>query len=190
VAEKCWSIFSFYGNNEVVARVTEWIGELNQIESNAIESDATHSIMRIFYPEIGTEAIDFGTKSIYPDLDVLSENSIGFITAWTPPNAFQDHITNLLIALDEEVVVKNYFHTETNGFGYRYTTSDGGEGIYEQHGYVDRDDCSSDEDEDEMVEELEELLKEYERDSLENLLDDFPGRKKRLKPLLQYFEIH
>ena len=188
MANNCWSQFSFFGNKKVIDQIRKWDRELAEATATSKDSECQSAVIRVFYAGLVDES-DLGSKWVLPLPDIADPGEIGFLSAWVPPNKLQDHITALLFSLDKKAVVKNYYHTEANVFGIRYTTAYDSENIYSQETAVSEDDLVLGQAQGAVEEALGELLTEREREIVEYLIDDVSGRSKKLRKALAYLDI-
>ena len=188
MANNCWSKFSFFGNKKVIDQIRKWDRELAEPTAIPEDSDCQSAVIRVFYAGLVDES-DLGSKWVLPLPDIADPGEIGFLSAWVPPNKLQDHITALLFSLDKKAVVKNYYHTEANVFGIRYTTAYDSKNIYSQETAVSEEDLVLGQAQGAVEEALGELLTEREREIVEDLIDDVSGRSKKLRKALAYLDI-
>ena len=188
MANNCWSKFSFFGNKKVIDQIRKWDRELAEPAATPEDSERQLAVIRVFYAGLVNES-DLGSKWVLPLPDIADPEEIGFLSAWVPPNKLQDHITSLLFSLDKKVVVKNYYHTEDNVFGIRYTTAFDSKNIYSQEASVSEEDLGLSPAQGAVEEVLGELITEREREIVECLIDDVSGRSKKLRKALAYLDI-
>jgi hypothetical protein len=188
MANSCWNSFSFFGNRKVMEQADLWIKALDLIcrSENINYLEATQ---KIFYANDKGEYNTLDMEWINPDPTFDTPKEIGLISLWGPPNAFQDYITLILFKFDHKVVVRNYFRTEANQLGVRYTTPEDAESVYTQSAEVNVGDLDANISTDQIFDNLGELLEAKEKEIIEYLIDDMPGRAKKLKKSFMYLEI-
>lgn len=177
MANHCWNLFSFYGNERVLEQVKQWQDQLNQIKPTEDDKFCMRAIRQVFYPNAkADEQLDYGSKWVHQDTDAISpaEYQLGFQSAWSSPDELQKHLTLVLRELDNFVLVENFYWIENGDEGYVYTAVNSEDAICIQTAYVE---CPYEEfdDSEEAESHMEELLAEYQHDALSDLLFEVPA---------------
>jgi hypothetical protein len=191
MANICWNLFSFYGNETVTEQVKKWQEGLDSIEPTEDDKYCMRAIHKIFYSNIDLEEeIDFGSKWVHQDKNSFSpeKNQLGFQSAWSSPNELQKHLTLLLHKLDKNVLVENSYNMEDSSMGYVYSAvNETGEICIEvAHAELNLDDFESNEDADS---EQQELLNEWQEDTVTDLIQKVPAIAEVVKKNLPHLEI-
>ena len=124
MANTCWNLFSFYGNEKVTKQVMEWQEALDSVEPTEEDEHCMRAIRIVFYPNVNPdEGLDYGSKWVHQDDEALSpeENQLGFQSAWSSPDELQKHLTLLLHKLDKNVLVENSYNIDDGSIGFVYT---------------------------------------------------------------------
>jgi hypothetical protein len=190
MANKCWNQFSFYGNKKVMERVTTWSQELDVVQPTSNDPYCMRAVFEVFYPGRQIVEVSLGSKWVHPELGLADKGEIGLVSAWESPDDLQDYLTLELFKLDPLVVVRNSYNTESFDFGCRYTTAYDLSNVYCQEAFVNETDLDEEVEPEEKYEALAEQLLALEIEALENLLDDMPGRAKKLKKPMKHLSIN
>lgn len=187
MANKCYNTFSFFGNEKVRKQVEVWDSNLKKLSAVKTESYAESTIFEVFWPgETVQSAIPYlGSKWAYSDFGksiALDAGELGFVSAWSAMDSFQDHLTQVLSKLDKNVVVLLSSSTEEYEESARYTalTSDGE--IFSQSAELEYEDGDQKEDPNYT------LFYEHQIDACSELIDEVPGAEPRLKKHLQQLD--
>jgi len=192
MANTCWNLFSFYGNEKVVEQVKKWQEALDSVKPTEDDKFCMGAIRTVFYPdaEIGEE-IYYGSKWVHQDKESLGpdESQLGFQSAWSSPNDLQEHLTLLLHKIDKNVVVENDFNTEDGSMGFVYTAvnEDGEVCLEETSAEVNTEDFEDIED---AQIEQQECLKEWQVDIVTDLIQKVPSIKETVKRHMSYLNIY
>jgi hypothetical protein len=186
MADSCWNLISFYGNESVVEQVKQWQAELDSIKPTEEDAFCMRAIREVFYLDTKpSENLDYGSKWVHQDIDALSPevHQLGFQSAWTSPDELQKHLTRILYKLDKHILVENFFWIENSSEGYVYTAINSKGEVCIQTGvaecsYAEFDDSESAEDD------MEERLTEYQIDALSGLLTEVPAISGAIKRFL------
>jgi len=185
MSDKCYNIFTFFGNKDVQDQVNTWYEQLE--EAHKPSENLPYSSTSLFNVFLLGEDHDplawFGQKWVYPDFGKeidLNSNELGFVSAWGSPDGLQDLLTKKLAALDKNVVILNTYNSSEYQEAFRYTTigSDGNirsEGTY-LHPLDSEDDFNY------------QLYYEHQIDCIEDLIDEVPKIKKNLAKELKRVE--
>ena len=133
MADNCYNLLKFFGNEKVISQVKEWKTQLEKIQPTDDDPECLRAIREVFYPEsTADESIDYGSKWVilYNNSDTPEENQISLISAWNPPVELQKRIASLLYRFDKHVIVENHYNTDNNYIGFVYTTPYDSENAY------------------------------------------------------------
>ena len=187
MANKCYNTFSFFGNAKVSKQVEVWYSKLQEASTAKTEQHSVSTIFEVFWPgETVQSAIPYlGSKWAYPDFGesiALDAGELGFVSAWSAMDDFQDHLTQVLSKLDKNVVVLLSSSTEAYEESARYTalTSDGE--IFSQSAELEYEDGDQKEDPNYT------LFYEHQIDACSELMDEVPGAEPRLKKHLKQLD--
>lgn len=179
MADNCYNTFTFFGNAKVLKQVEKWEAELKAAASAKHDGSSAKAIFEVFFPEVEDQsAITYlGVKWAYPDFGEsipLDSGELGFVSAWSAMEDFQDHLTEVLHKIDKNVVVRLLYNTDSLEEGARYTVAveDGqmlSKEIELQFKDVNRE------------EPIYVLFHEHCLDSCEELVDELPALKAKLK---------
>ncbi len=191
MANTCWNLFSFYGNEKVIEQVKKWQKALDSAKPTADDKYCMGAIRTIFYPDSNSdEEIDYGSKWVHQDNEAFSpeDNQLGFQSAWTSPNELQKHLTIYLHTLDIDVLVENSYNIEDGSMGFVYTAinSDGNICIEIAHADLNLDDFDDSED---AEFDQQERLNEWQVDTVMDLIEEAPNISETVKKHLPYLEI-
>ncbi|NQW69827.1 MAG: hypothetical protein HQ457_05555 [Betaproteobacteria bacterium] len=191
MANTCWNLFSFYGNEKVVAQVKKWQEALDSAKPTEDDKYCMGAIRTVFYPDAESgEEIYYGSKWVHQDKEALGpdENQLGFQSAWSSPNDLQEHLTLLMHKLDRSVLVENSYNIEDGSMGFVYTAidSDGNICIEIAHADLNLDDFDDREDADA---DQQERLNEWQEDTVIDLITKVPNIELNVKTYMPYLEI-
>ena len=191
MANTCWNLFSFYGNEKVAKQVMEWQEALDSVEPTEEDKHCMRAIRIVFYPNVNPdEGLDYGSKWVHQDDEALSpeENQLGFQSAWSSPDELQKHLTLLLHKLDKNVLVENSYNIEDGSMGFVYSAinEDGEVCLEVAHAELNREDFDDIEDADF---EQQERLEEWQVDTVHDLIRKVPSIAEVVKKDLPYLEI-
>jgi hypothetical protein len=191
MANTCWNLFSFYGNERVINQVKQWQKGLDEVQPTEDDKYCMSAIQAVFYPDAkADESLDYGSKWVHQDTDAFSpeENQLGFQSAWSSPDELQKHLTLILHKLDKEILVENSYNMEDGGMGFVYTAidSDGNVCIEIAHTDLNLDDFDDREDADA---EQQERLNEWQEDTVVDLITKVPNIEGTVKTHMPYLEI-
>jgi len=191
MADTCWNLISFYGNEKVVEQIKQWQSRLDSFKPTEEDAYCMRAIRDVFYPDAKlTENLDYGSKWVHQDTDALSpeDYQLGFQSAWSSPDELQKHLTVILHKLDANVLVENVFSIENRSEGYVYTTINSKGEICIQTAYAE---CSYDEfdDSEDAEEDMEERLAEYQIEALSDLIIEVPPMAAVIKKYLPHVDI-
>jgi hypothetical protein len=191
MANTCWNLFSFYGNERVVNQVKQWQKGLDEVQPTEDDKYCMSAIQAVFYPDAkADESLDYGSKWVHQDTDAFSpeENQLGFQSAWSSPDELQKHLTLILHKLDKEILVENSYNMEDGGMGFVYTAidSDCNVCIEIAHADLNLDDFDDREDADA---EQQERLNEWQEDTVVDLITKVPNIEGTVKAHMPYLEI-
>lgn len=183
MANNCYNIYSFYGNKKVIEQVKKWKEELNSIPSTDEDPYCKVAVFRVFYPNIeNIESVELGSKWVHQDDNSISpsDEQIGFLSAWGPPNSLLKNMACLLFKLDKTVVIENNFNIDNGTIGVSYVSPYDEENCYiqEAHFEFERNEV---EDLDTAYEIIQGKLMEAQIEILDYLMDDMPGTAKKIK---------
>ncbi len=191
MANTCWNLFSFYGNEKVLEQVKQWQKDLDSVKPTEEDKHCMRAIRAVFYSDSKEdEALDYGSKWVHQDSEAFSpeENQLGFQSAWSSPNELQKHLTQLLHEFDKNVLVENSYNIEDGSMGFIYTAlnSDGDICIQTAHADCDYDDF--DDSEDAEIDQ-QERLNVYQIDAVSDLLNEAPNVVSVAEKNMPYLEI-
>jgi hypothetical protein len=191
MANTCWNLFSFYGNEKVVEQVKKWQKGLDSVQPTEDDKNCMGAIQAVFYPDTKEdEDIDYGSKWVHQDNKSFSPNEyqLGFQSAWDSPDELQKHLTLLLFNLDKNVLVENSYNIEDGSMGFVYTAinSDGNVFIEIAHADLNLDDFDDREDADD---DQQERLNEWQEDTVVDLITKVPNIEGTVKTHMPYLEI-
>jgi len=191
MANTCWNLFSFYGNQAVIEQIKEWQKGLDSVEPTEDDKYCMRAIQAVFYPDAKEdEALDYGSKWVHQDKKAFSpeENQLGFQSAWSSPDELQKHLTLLLHKLDKNVLVENSYNIEDGSMGFVYSAinEDGEVCLEVAHAELNREDFDDIEDADF---EQQERLEEWQVDTVHDLIRKVPSIAEVVKKDLPYLEI-
>lgn len=176
MANNCYNLISFFGNDAVLEQVKKWRLSLDKLNATNDDDGSVKAINQIFYPKIKPKDIDYGSKWIYMDdtPNTPSEYQLGITSAWSSPDLFLERLASLLYKYDPNVVVENRINNDDGSLGFRYITPYDESKFYVQRfdGEVDYD--SYDEPE-EAEEAAEEVYREFHLEYLTDLMMDRPN---------------
>lgn len=191
MANNCYNLLKFFGNEKVVSQVKEWKTQLDKIQPTEDDPECLRAIREVFYPESpDNEPINYGSKWVILDNNSNSpeEDEISLMSAWNPPLELQKRIASLLHKLDKHVVVENFYNTDNNYIGFAYTTPYDSENAYSQltEVKIESDEDFGDEDYDPQAdqEQAEARLLEERAVILDYLMDDMQGTAKVIKKFI------
>ena len=68
MANTCWNLFSFYGNEKVLEQVKQWQKDLDSVKPTEKDKHCMRAIRAVFYPDSKEdEALDYGSKWVHRD---------------------------------------------------------------------------------------------------------------------------
>ena len=177
MANHCWNLFSFYGNEQVLQQIKQWQSQLNEIKPTDDDQFCMRAIREVFYPNAGSDVVlEYGSKWVHQDIDVISPQAhqLGLQSAWSSPDELQKHLTSILHKLDKLVLVENFYWLENDDSGYVYSavSSSGEICIQATHADYPRDEF---EDSFEADSHMDELLEECQADALSDMLFEIPS---------------
>lgn len=189
MASNCYNTFSFFGNKKVAQQIEAWASSLKEVAEGKSSLQSEETIFEVFFPGADLKnAIGYlGSKWAYPDFGesiALETGELGFVSAWSSMDSFQDHLTEELSKLDKNVVVLLSSSADSYDEVARYTaTKDDGE-IFSQIAHLE---CDEDEDEEDPDPNYT-LFYEHQIDACSELIDEVPGAEPRLKKHLKRLE--
>jgi hypothetical protein len=191
MANTCWNLFSFYGNEKVVEQVKQWQKSLDSVQPTEDDKNCMGAIRTVFYPDSKPDdELDYGSKWVHQDNEAFSpeENQLGFQSAWSSPDELQKHLTLLMHKLDKTVLVENSYNIEDGDMGFVYTAidSDGNICIEIAHADLNLDDFDDREDADA---DQQERLNEWQEDTVIDLITKVPNIELNVKKYMPYLEI-
>jgi len=191
MANTCWNLFSFYGNEKVAKQVMEWQEALDSVEPTEEDEHCMRAIRIVFYPNVNPdEGLDYGSKWVHQDDEALSpeENQLGFQSAWSSPDELQKHLTLLLHKLDKNVLVENSYNIDDGSIGFVYTAVNSSSNvcIQEVNAECNYDDFDNSED---AELDQQERLNEWQIDTVMDLIEEAPNISETVKKYLPYLEI-
>jgi hypothetical protein len=191
MANTCWNLFSFYGNEKVVEQVKQWQKGLDSAKPTEDDKNCMGAIRTVFYPDSKPDdEWDYGSKWVHQDNEAFSpeENQLSFQSAWSSPDELQKHLTLLMHKLDKTVFVENSSNIEDGGMGFVYTAidSDGNICIEIAHADLNLDDFDDREDADA---DQQERLNEWQEDTVIDLITKVPNIELNVKTYMPYLEI-
>jgi hypothetical protein len=191
MANHCWNLFSFYGNERVLEQVKQWQTELDSFEPTKDDEYCMRAIRGVFYANVKSEEqLDYGSKWVHQDTDALDpdENQLGFQSAWSSPDELQKHLTVLLYKLDNHILVENNYNIEDGSRGFVYTAINSKGTTCIQSAYSE---CDYDEFDDSYEAEsaMEERLDEYQKDAVISLILEVPTASDMVKKHLPHLNI-
>jgi hypothetical protein len=191
MANTCWNLFSFYGNEKVVEQVKQWQKGLDSAQPTEDDKNCMGAIRTVFYPDSKPDdELDYGSKWVHQDNEAFSpeENQLGFQSAWSSPDELQKHLTLLLYKLDPNILVENSYNIEDGSMGFTYTAvnSSGEVCIHTAHADCDYDDFDETEDAENAQ---QETLNEWQIDAVMDLISDVPNIEITVKANMPYLEI-
>jgi hypothetical protein len=191
MADTCWNLISFYGNDKVVEQIKQWQSQLASFRPTEEDAYCIRAIRDVFYPDAKlTENFDYGSKWVHQDTDALSpeDHQLGFQSAWSSPDELQKHLTLILHRIDTNVLVENFFCIENKSEGYVYTAINGEGEICIKTAYAE---CAFDEfdDSEDAEEDMEERLTEYQIEALSDLIIEVPTTAAVIKKYLTNVDI-
>jgi hypothetical protein len=191
MANTCWNLFSFYGNEKVAKQVMEWQEALDSVEPTEEDKHCMRAIRIVFYPNVNPdEGLDYGSKWVHQDDEALSpeENQLGFQSAWSSPDELQKHLTLLLHKLDKNVLVENSYNIDDGSIGFVYTAVNSSSNvcIQEVNAECNYDDFDNSED---AELDQQERLNEWQIDTVMDLIEEAPNISETVKKYLPYLEI-
>ena len=191
MANTCWNLFSFYGNQAVIEQIKEWQKGLDSVEPTEDDKYCMRAIQAVFYPDAKEdEALDYGSKWVHQDKKAFSpeENQLGFQSAWSSPDELQKHLTLLLHKLDKNVLVENSYNIDDGSIGFVYTAVNSSSNvcIQEVNAECNYDDFDNSED---AELDQQERLNEWQIDTVMDLIEEAPNISETVKKYLPYLEI-
>lgn len=185
MANKCYNTFTFFGNAKVDKQVDAWYSNLHQVALTKSNVQSENIIFDVFYPgEVVQSAIQYlGSKWAYPDFGEsisLDTGELGFVSAWCGMDGFQDHLTEVLSKLDKNVVVLLSTNTEAFEEAARYTAMGSDGKVVAQAAQL-----TYSKDDEEKEDPKYTLFYEHMRDSCDELIEELPSIKPRLKAHLK-----
>ncbi len=191
MANTCWNLFSFYGNEAVIEQIKEWQKGLDSVEPTKDDKYCMRAIQAVFYPDAKEdEALDYGSKWVHQDNEAFSpeENQLGFQSAWSSPDELQKHLTLLLHKLDKNVLVENSYNIDDGSIGFVYTAVNSSSNvcIQEVNAECNYDDFDNSED---AELDQQERLNEWQIDTVMDLIEEAPNISETVKKYLPYLEI-
>ncbi len=185
MANSCYNLYSFYGNDKVIEQVKMWRTELDSISPTEEDPNCMRAIRAVFYPNVkADESLIYGSKWVHPDIPSIGpgDTEIGLQSAWNPPEDLHKRMACLLYHLDNHVIVSNEFNVEGLTLGIAYATPYNSESSY----YIDSEieiDQPEDEDEEEdydvelAEDEANQKLIEEEVRLLNQMINDVPEKE-------------
>lgn len=184
MANNCYNLIEFWGNDKVQAQVKKWNTQLASYEPTKDDLNCARAIKDTFYPELSADELpEYGSKWVYQDEASTGsgDDELGLRSAWGNPKELEMRLACLLYPLDKNVIVRNRFNIEDGSEGVSYSTPESDSVAYHQEVLVECDYSSYEESEDAENEVFEKLLEE-ERDMLSDyFLDDKPHLAKIFK---------
>ena len=185
MANNCYNLISFFGNDAVLQQVKKWRSSLEQLNTTRDDDGSLKAINQIFYPKIEQKDIDYGSKWIYIDdtPNTPSEYQLGITSAWSSPDLFLERLASLLYKYDPNVVIENRINNEDGSIGFRYLTLHEEGKFYVQRfdGEVDYESYDEPEDAEAAA---EEVYEEYYLEYLTDLMMDCPNTFDVIKSFL------
>ena len=191
MANTCWNLFSFYGNEKVAKQVMEWQEALDSVEPTEEDEHCMRAIRIVFYPNVNPdEGLDYGSKWVHQDDEALSpeENQLGFQSAWSSPDELQKHLTLLLHKLDKNVLVENSYNIDDGSIGFVYTAVNSSSNVCIQEVNTECNYDDFDNSEDAELDQ-QERLNEWQIDTVMDLIEEAPNISETVKKYLPYLEI-
>lgn len=187
MANNCYNIFKFFGNSKVQIQIKSWRSRLKERCSSSSDPKSGLIIFDVFFPgENITDAnLYLGVKWAYPDFGEtipLEPDELGFVSAWSAMDGFQDHLTEKLKSLDKNVVVLLTSNNDSFQESARYTAVAADDHIC-AHSIALEFKGQGDNQEPNYT-----LYFEHQLDSCEDLIDAVPGTKKNLKSHVERLE--
>lgn len=190
MADTCYNLLQFMGNQKVMKQIAEWKKALDSFQPTPEDPHCMRAIREVFYSEAPSDVeIDFGSKWVHQDdasMDV-EDGMLGFASAWAPPNELHKRMACLLFDLDNHVVVRNQYNIELATVGVAYAAPYDSENAYLLDVEVELDDGYDEtaDAEDAAYEELE----EQELKILNFLMDDMEGTVRTIKKHMPKLQI-
>jgi len=190
MANNCYNLISFFGNDAVLEQVKQWRLNLEKLNTTNDKDGSLKAINQIFYSGIKQKDIDYGANWIHLDdfPNTPNECQLGITSAWSSPDLFLERLTSLLYKHDPNVVIENIFNSEDGSNGFRYLTLQGESSFYIQRfdGNVDYDSYDDPEDAEAAA---EELYQECHFEYLTDLMMDCPNTFEVIKSFLPNLDI-
>ena len=191
MANTCWNLFSFYGNEKVIEQVKKWQEALDSVKPTEDDKYCMRAIRTVFYPDAESgEEIYYGSKWVHQDKEAVGpdETQLGFQSAWSSPNDLQEHLTLLLHKIDKNVLVENDYNIGDGSMGFVYTAvnEDGEVCLEETNAEVNMEDFEDIED---AEVEQQECLEEWQVDIVTDLIKKVPTIKETVKNHMSYLKI-
>jgi hypothetical protein len=180
MADKCYNIFTFFGNELVGLQVQNWHAALKKAHKPTEDTPfSPKALFDVFLPNEPIDALGwFGQKWIYPDFGSeisLSDGELGFVSAWGAPDGLQDLLLETLFEIDNSVVILNTYTSAEYIDAVRYSAID-------SNGDIQFEDCylqMIDEDDQELGFDYQ-LFYEHQVDCVAGLIKSVPAIKKTL----------
>ncbi len=191
MANTCWNLFSFYGNEKVLEQVKQWQKGLDSVQPTEEDKHCMRAIRAVFYPDSKEDkALDYGSKWVHQDNEAFSpdENQLGFQSAWSSPNELQKHLTQLLHEFDKNVLVENSYNIEDGSMGFVYTALNSSGDVCIQTAHADCEYDDFDDSEDAEINQ-QECLNEWQIDSIMDLISEAPNIADTVKLHMSYLDI-
>jgi hypothetical protein len=180
MADKCYNIFTFFGNQEVHNQVLTWFDELKKFHNPPKDLPYSPSaLFKVFLPNVKEDSIAwFGQKWVYPDFGTeidLYIHELGFVSSYDSPDGLQDLLTEELSKLDKNVVIVNSYNSYEYEEACRYSARGTDGEIHTQWCYLQSIDSEDEEKFDYQV------FYEHQMDAISDLIEAVPGIKKNIK---------
>ena len=181
MANDCRTILQFIGNQSVQEQVIAWEEKLGDCEPTKDDPYAMYAINKVFYNNKAN--IDHGCNWLH--YDPQHSGQLDFLSAWHPPYDFLKHLARKLYKYDPHVVIRAQYDTESNEYGFVYTSPISSRRVYQQEACLDISFLLEDEesDIDAALNNLEEIL------LLEDFIYDVPHVIPILKEALDHLKI-
>ena len=185
MSDKCYNIFTFFGNKDIHEQVNIWYENLKKAHKPTKELPySPASLFSLFLPNEEQDSLAwFGQKWVYPDFGEeisLNANELGFVSAWDSPDGLQDLLTRKLSVLDKNIVILNTYNSDEYKQAFRYSALGADGEIKSEGAYLHPLDDENDFD--------YQIYYEQQIDSIEDLIDEAPEIKKNLTKELKRVE--
>ena len=186
MANNCYNTFTFFGNAKVLKQVSLWRAKLKDLEISSKGTYSDEAIFEVFTSEeLNPDAVIYlGVKWAYPDFGEsipLHEDELGFVSALSPMEDFQNFITLALHKLDKKVVVRLLYSSDPDIEGARYSTVGKKEKISSRSAQLKYKN-------DDLEDPDSALFYEHCLDSCEELIEEFPNLKSTLIEHMELLE--